>query len=224
MSEESRTTHPPASVPTRPSLLARLKDWEDDTSWREFAEIYTPLIRGFILKSGVSEAEAQDVAQDVLVSVAKQMPEFRYDPAKGSFKSWLFNQTRWRLVDHFRRQQRRVLLVDDPPNDDSGTGTSPLNRVPDPADEGLAKIWESEWEQHRLAQALRRVKEAASPRQFQMFHLFAVQGWAMAEVCRTLGANRAQVYMAKMRLSRMLKRELTELDADSGTRRPVRHS
>src|SRR5262245_13742140 len=95
---------------TRLSLLTRLKNWDDSEGWREFFDTYGKPIYRFAIKSGLSDAESQDVVQETLLAVAKQMPGFRYDPSKGSFRRWLFNQTRWRIADAFRKRQRTVLV------------------------------------------------------------------------------------------------------------------
>ena len=65
-------------LPTRQSLLSRLKDWDDQDSWRDFFELYWRLIFDVARKSGLSETDAQDVVQETIMAVAKQMPEFRY--------------------------------------------------------------------------------------------------------------------------------------------------
>ena len=72
-------------IPTRHSLISRLKDWDDQESWKEFFDTYWKLLYSVALKSGLSDAEAQDVVQDTIVAVAKKMPEFHFDPALGSF-------------------------------------------------------------------------------------------------------------------------------------------
>src|SRR5437588_7769006 len=76
-------------IPTRRTLLSRLKQWDDHESWQDFFNTYWKLIYGVAIRAGLGEPEAQDVVQDTVVSVAKQMPNFKYDPALGSFKSWL---------------------------------------------------------------------------------------------------------------------------------------
>src|SRR5256885_17130220 len=75
--------------PTRQSLLSRLKDLGDQQSWRDFFDTYWKLIYSAALQAGLTDAEAQDVVQDTVLSVAKKMPDFTYDPAVGSFKRWL---------------------------------------------------------------------------------------------------------------------------------------
>ena len=196
---------------TRRSLLTRLKNWGDSEGWREFFDTYGKLIYRFAMKAGLSDAESQDVVQETLLVVAKQMPGFHYDPAKGSFRRWLFNQTRWRIADAFRRRQRADLVQR--ASDDSSTGTAEMERVPDASAEKLEAAWDSEWRENQLARALERVKAKVSERQYQMFHLFTVQGWSMEEIIRTLKVNRAQVYMAKMRVSKLVKAELAALEA-----------
>jgi hypothetical protein len=94
-------------LPTRQSLLNRLRDWQDQESWAVFFEIYWRLIYGFAVKSGLSDAEAQDVVQETVVSVAKRMKDFKYDPAVGSFKSWLLLITRRRIADFHRSRMRQ---------------------------------------------------------------------------------------------------------------------
>src|SRR4030095_14129016 len=91
---------------TRASLLARLRESEDQTAWGEFFEIYWPFLFSVSRRSGLSDADAQDVAQDVLRMVAQQMPEFRYDPARGSFKAGLLTWTRARIARHWRRGEK----------------------------------------------------------------------------------------------------------------------
>jgi len=211
MAEKTTTSASDTFTGTRRSLLTRLKNWDDSAGWREFFDTYGKLIYRFAMKAGLSDAESQDVVQETLLTVAKQMPGFRYEPTKGSFRRWLFNQTRWRIADAFRKRQRADLLRAVP--DDEATGTSEMERVPDASEEKLAATWDSEWRENQLARALERVKAKVSERQYQMFHLFAVQGWSMAEIIRTLKVNRAQVYMAKMRVSKLVKAEMAALDA-----------
>jgi hypothetical protein len=76
-------------LPTRRSLLARLRDWEDQASWREFFNTYWKFIYSLAIRSGLSDQEAEDVVQETVLSVAKKMPEFVYDSERCSFKGWL---------------------------------------------------------------------------------------------------------------------------------------
>src|ERR1051326_2383015 len=96
------------SIETRETLLQRLKGIDDHASWKDFFDSYWRLIYGVAVKAGLSEDEAQDVVQDTVVTVAKNIPQFRYDPTKCAFKTWLLNLTRWRIVDQLRRRKSRL--------------------------------------------------------------------------------------------------------------------
>src|SRR5271163_4724755 len=91
---------------TRLSLLVRLCDARDDGAWSEFVEIYAPLVYGFACKHGLQDADAADLTQDVLRSVAGAMDRFRYEPGRASFRGWLFTVVRNRLRNFHRGRQR----------------------------------------------------------------------------------------------------------------------
>ena len=95
---------PDEFIPTRASLLGRLKDWEDQTSWREFFDTYWRLIYGVARKAGLTDSEGQDVVQETMIAVAKKMPGFTYAPKVDSFKGWLLTVTQWKIADQFRKR------------------------------------------------------------------------------------------------------------------------
>src|SRR5689334_14113431 len=121
-------THDPPSgddnLATRASLLGRLKNWDDAQSWEEFTQTYSRLIRVIALKAGLTESEAKDVEQETLLCVAKTIHEFESNPARGTFKSWLLNLTRWRIADQFRR--RSPAAESAPRSDATATGTATI--------------------------------------------------------------------------------------------------
>ena len=91
-------------IPTRSSLLKRLKNWEDQDSWQEFFNTYGKLIFAVAIKAGLTEAEAQDVVQETMLVAARKLPGFDYDPVKGSFKSWLMLVTRRRIDKQLKKR------------------------------------------------------------------------------------------------------------------------
>src|SRR5208282_3549195 len=93
-------------IPTRYTLLSRLDDRGDQDSWKDFFDTYWRLIYSFAMKSGLSEAEAQDVVQETIISVAKSIHKFKPNRELGSFKGWLRNLTRWRIADQLRKRTR----------------------------------------------------------------------------------------------------------------------
>src|SRR4051794_39817154 len=91
-------------LPTRVSLLDRLRNHGDDASWRDFFETYWRLIYSFAKRAGLSDEDAQEVVQETVISVAGTMPKFQYDRARCSFKGWLRHLTQKRVVDQIRKR------------------------------------------------------------------------------------------------------------------------
>src|SRR5439155_7279392 len=91
-------------IPTRASLLERLKDLGDRASWDDFYQTYRELIYSVARKAGLKETEAEEVVQDTLIAVARKIPEFHYDPSVDSFKGWLLTVTRWRILDQLEKR------------------------------------------------------------------------------------------------------------------------
>ena len=200
---------PEDSLQTRASLLSRLKNWEDADSWQDFANTYERLIYATALRSGLTHSEAKDVLQEVLVSVAKTIDEFKSDPARGSFKSWLLNLTRWRITDQVRKRPYLPPNADKPkPPDDTPT----VERIPDDSNDVLAGIWESEWRQSLLEAAVARLRRRTKPKQFQIFELFALRHWSVSKVAEELGVSLGQVYLVNHRLRKVLRQEIVALE------------
>jgi RNA polymerase sigma factor (sigma-70 family) len=202
---------PDEFIPTRPSLLHRLKNWENRDDWKTFFETYWRLIFSVALKSGLTEDEAEDVVQETIVSVARQMPGFQYDQS-GSFKAWLLQITRRRISDQLRRRPP----LREPPTEES-TRTNLLERLPAPEPK-VEDVWEEEWQKNLLEAAIAKVKGEIKPRQFQIFDLAVIKQWPAAEVARGLNVSAAQVYLTKHRVSRLIRDTARRLERDAARR------
>jgi RNA polymerase sigma factor (sigma-70 family) len=195
-------------LPTRQTLLSRLKNWDDQKSWREFFNLYWRLIYGVARQAGLSDAESQDVVQETIITVAKQMPEFRYDKAKGSFKSWLRKTAHWRIQDQFRRRQRDQRLTAASSDGDPAAAQPEATIDHDP----FEAIWEEEWRQNLVDVAIDRVKKQVEPREFQVFDLCTNKQWPPARVARALHLFRPQVYYLNKKVTRLIEREASRLN------------
>lgn len=222
-------------IPTRASLLQRLKNPDDRETWDEFHRTYRGLIHGVARRAGLNETEADEVVQDTLIAVARKMPGFSYDPAKDSFKGWLLQVTRWRIADQFRKRpvvgsepsstaftDTRAATVPAARPDLAGhvsrggegdaTRTATIERIPDPAGSTLTAIWDEEWEKHLLNTALVRIKRQVNPAHYEIYYLRVILGKPVAEVKRALGVNVGQIYLAKHRVGALLKQEMRRLE------------
>ena len=199
-------------IPTRYSLLSRLEHWDDGESWKDFFDTYWRLIYCVALNSGLSEAEAQDVVQETIICVAKEIHKFERDRARGSFKGWLRNITRWRIGDQLRK--RLPSQAGQSQSDDKEAPGPVLEEIADSSAPSLEAIWEKEWQENLLDAATDRVKGRVKEEQFQMFDLYVVKKWPVAKVASTLGVNVGQVYLAKHRVGRLIKKEVQHLEKE----------
>jgi len=202
-------TDPTELIPTRATLLARLKDSNDHASWKEFCGVYRKLIYSTALKAGLTETEAEDVAQETLAGVARHMSEFQYDRKIGSFKAWLLRLTRWRITDQLRKRQNSLRLVHRARADTTRTSTA--DQIADPNAFDPSSFWDAEWERNLMEAAIERVRQRADPTHYQIFDLYVLQQWPVKKIARLLGINAGQIYLTKHRISVVIRKELAHL-------------
>jgi RNA polymerase sigma-70 factor (ECF subfamily) len=179
------------SSATQPLLLARLADSQDPTAWAEFMDRYADFIRRFCHLRGLGDADTEDTLQDVLLSLTKAMPGFRYDPAKGKFRSYLKTV----VVNAISRK-----LIQNPRH----ACLSAVGSTITPADESEEAQWEAEWRQYHLRRALRLIDAEFSHTDRQAFERNALRGEAAQQVAKALGISVDSVYQAKSRISHRL--------------------
>src|SRR5437764_1877721 len=142
--------------PTRASLLLRLRDPRDEEAWAQFVDQYTPVVYGYARKQGMQDADAADLAQDVLAAVAASVGRLEYDPQRGAFRNWLFTVVRRKLSNWRKARKHRP----------QGTGDTRTHQLLEqsPAPDAAEADWDAEWEQRLFAwacaQARREVTEA----------------------------------------------------------------
>jgi RNA polymerase sigma-70 factor (ECF subfamily) len=187
-----------------------LEDRDDQDSWKDFFDTYWRLIYSVALKSGLTEAEAQDVVQETIISVARDIQKFKRDRTLGSFKGWLRNIIRWRIADQLRKRTRASW------GDASQTGAElpppDMAEIPDPAGRDPESAWEEEWQAHLLKAALETIRHTVKEEHYQIFDLNVLQQWPARNVARALGVNVGLVYLVKYRLSALLKKEIRRLE------------
>jgi len=203
--------NPEELIPTRNSLLSRLKNRDDNESWQDFFNTYWKLVYGVAIKAGLTEEEAEEAVQETVITVARRIPEFKYDPTKCAFKTWLLNLTRWRIIDQIRKRKpdHAALRLH---RSDATARTATIERIADPASLDLDKVWEQEWEQHLVTAAIGKVKQRVSPEQYQMFDLCVYKQWPVKRIAKQLGVSRGSVYLARHRITGMLKQEVKAME------------
>jgi RNA polymerase sigma-70 factor (ECF subfamily) len=205
---------PADPLPTRATLLARVRNAGDSASWDEFYALYRRLVYRLARRSGLGHEEAEEVQQDVFVRVAQTIGEFEARPQPGSFRSWLMQLTRWRVLDKLREKGREPPRRESVPLPDASDRTRTIERLPDEAETEAA--WQEEWRSHLLEAGLARVAQKAKPAHFQVFELCTRQRWSALRVAKELRMNPGTVYIINHRLGKLLTAEVKRLEATLG--------
>lgn len=188
------------------TLLARLRGQVTDApAWEQFVRRYGPQVVEWCRRWGLQRADAEDVCQDVLLRVARQMRAFEYQKGK-SFRAWLKTLTRRALSDWFEAAGRPG----------RGTGHSSIQEVLDSVEarEDLLARVEAEFDLELLEVAAARVKSRVDSSTWEAFHLTAVEGLSGAQAAERIRLKVANVFVAKGRVQKMLKEELGTLEQD----------
>jgi RNA polymerase sigma-70 factor (ECF subfamily) len=193
---------------TSVTLLARLGGASADAAaWEEFLRRYGPQVLGWCRHWNLQDADAEDVAQDVLLRVSKQMRSFRYDPGR-SFRGWLKTVARAAWSDWLDARRRAVLGSGD-------TGVRHALESVEARDDLVVRL-EAEFDRELLDTAAAQVRLRVEPQTWDAFALTAIDGLSGAEAAAKLGMKVASVYVAKGRVQKMLQDEVRSLDVDEG--------
>ena len=193
---------------TRVTLLARIKDAGDSDAWSEFARLYGPVVYGFARKRGLQDADATDLVQDVLRSVARNAPKMEYDAKRGTFRGWLYTVTRNKIYNFLSANKNR------PRGGGESGNQERLDNLPGKEDEHQAE-WDLEYQRRLTAKAMERVRHEFQPNTWQAFWGTAVDGRAATEVGTELKMSAGAVYVAKSRVLARLREEVQSLMAEA---------
>ena len=185
---------------TRASLLLRLRDQQDSAAWREFVELYAPLVYGYARKQGLQDADAADLCQDVVRAVLGSIGRLDYNPANGSFRNWLFTIVRRKLSNWRAARVNRTPASGDP-------------RVlvlieQTPAVDAPEEEWEAEWQRRVFAWACTQVRAEVKEITWQAFWRTAIDGQPCNQVAGELGVGVGTVYNARSRVLSRLREQV----------------
>ena len=182
---------------TQPSLLSRVRDWSDQVAWTEFEAKYRSLIVRYCRRCGLQTSDAEDVRQLVMIKLAKSLPDFVYDAARGRFRDYLYSALRSAISDAMARPNRARETVF--PNGLDGVAT---------ASGEADNRWEEEWAAHHYRLAMDQVKRDFEPSSVDAFEKL-LAGGNVAAVATALALSEQAVHKAKQRIRNRL-RELIE--------------
>jgi RNA polymerase sigma factor (sigma-70 family) len=193
---------------TRPSLLVRLRDRQDQQSWEEFYAIYQPLVFRLARNRGFQDADASELAQEVFLSVASAIERWNPDPRRGSFRGWLFRIARNMMINWLDYRRRHP----------TGAGDSDALRLlaehPDPRDPGGedSAVFDREYRRQAFAWAAEEIRGEFHESTWQAFWLTSVENLSVPKAAEKLGISAGAVYIARSRVMARLRNKIETLE------------
>jgi RNA polymerase sigma-70 factor (ECF subfamily) len=193
---------------TRITLLNRIRDANDTSAWTEFVRLYGPVIYGFGRKRGLQDADATDLVQDVLRSVARNANKLEYDPKKGTFRGWLYTIARNKVFNFLSSNRNKAKGVGD------SAHLAQLEQLPETADD-QEQEWELEYQRQIAAKAMTLIRSEFHTKTWKAFEGTAVEDRSAEEVGAELEMSVGAVYVAKSRVLARLRKEVQKMIAES---------
>lgn len=188
---------------TRESLILRLENPGDVLAWEEFVAIYRPVIYRLGLARGLQPADAEDLAQQVLVSVAEKISDWEFDPQRAKFRTWLARMVRNASINMLTRHRH-----------DRGTGGTTamllINGRP-AADAQDSEIFELETKRELYRRGIDEIRDEFQSVTWEAFWLTAVEGLSAAEAAKQVGRSIGAVYVARSRIMTRLQQKIEAL-------------
>jgi RNA polymerase sigma-70 factor (ECF subfamily) len=186
------------------SLLDRLRFQPDKESWQRLVDVYTPLIHAWLRRHGVAASDADDLTQEVMTVVVREMPNFRHDQKPGAFRNWLRTIAANRLRTLWRSRRTRPIA----------TGGSDflkmLDELEDP-DSEMSRLWDQQHDQHVARRLMELVKPQFEPATWQAFRRVVLDGVKAAVAAAELNISVNAVLLAKSRVLSRLRQEMQGL-------------
>lgn len=190
---------------TRASLLIRVRDPADQAAWHEFVEIYRPVILRLARQKGMQDADAEDVAQQVLVAIAKAVEQREHDPKRAKFRTWLHRVAHNAILNALTRGRP-----------DRGSGDSALLAVLNGQESQAgpdSDLLRLEYRREVFRWAARQVRQEFQQATWDAFWLTAVEGQLVEAVAHELGKNPGAIYAARSRVMQRIQQKVTEYES-----------
>ena len=191
-------------------LLNRVRNPGDNESWQVFFDIYQPFIYHYAIRAGLSHDDASEVAQQTLIEVSKQMPDFAYRRKTGSFRGWLRKLIRWRIADFFKLRRQEFVPLDSVLDGEDDSGDEARAKTPSLSSE-TDRSAETEWKQFIFEIALDKVRQKLRVTPRQVLDRVVVNQEGVAQVAESLHLEPKQASVIKSRVVATLRNEVQRL-------------
>lgn len=191
---------------TKQTLIMRAKNQDDHSAWNEFVTYYQPFIMVILNYTGIKPGDREDLCQNILIKLWKNLQKFSYDPEKGKFRSWLKVIIRNCSIDFYRKKKKihdnEVRSLDNS-FDHAETSTQMT-------EEELDKIIDKEWRTHVTKLAMERVEKAFSGNAIEVFKL-VLEAVPTKEISKKLEIAESSVHKLRKRVEEKLVVEIRRI-------------
>ena len=201
--ESHRGLPPTGTDVTSLSLLERIKG-QDPAAWQRLVDLYKPLLLSWFRRYGVAGADADDLLQEVFLTVATNIADFRRQRPGDTFRGWLRVVARNQVRLHFRRQAHRAQAAG------GSMAQIRLQELPD-QDADDADAGDAQEASDLYGRALELIRSEFEDRTWRAFWLVTVESRAPDDVCRELGMAAGALRQAKYKVLRRLRAELGDV-------------
>ena len=185
---------------TRQTLIERLRDKYDEKSWQTFIDSYQRYIYVVIRGMAIKHEEAEDLVQEVLLQLWTKLPNFRYDPDKAMFRTWLCKVIKNRVLNFIKAQESQSKRID----------KASQQVFKEYTNHEMDQLMQKEWEVYITNLALERIRNSFPGQSIKVFEL-TLEGKSIADIAETLGLKENSVYKSKNRVKAKLINEISNL-------------
>ena len=185
---------------TRKTLLQRAQDTDNEQAWDEFVGYYEGFISIILHKMNLSRVDHDDLKQEILLKIWKNLSRFEVDEKRAKFRTWLSTLIRNRVLDHFRKKQRQPDMA-------------PLDETQLVSQPDLDAIIKKEWERHLTQVAMQNVKKLFSGSAMRAFEL-SLLGKDSEQISLELNIAKESVRTLKNRVKLRLVKEIQVLRSE----------
>ena len=200
----SRKSRNVADAPTSKSLLAKARDCSDQSAWRRLTELYEPLIQKWVRPHVAQRADAEDVVQEVLTTLVRELPRFDHNQRPGAFRAWLRTITLHRLRAYWEKRDARPAAAGGPELGEA------LDQLADPAS-ALSRSWDEEHDRYVTQTLLASIRLEFQPATWRGLRAPGQDGQSASEVAQELDLSVNAVLIAKSRVLKRLREKAAGL-------------
>ncbi len=182
------------------SLLNRLTDSADSETWDELVSLYRPLLEHWLNRYHVQPTDADDVIQEVLAVVIRELPKFRHNERTGAFRNWLRTILMNRLKAYWRTRDNRS---------QSPGGSEFVTQLGELADGNsyMSSLWNAEHDAYLVKRLSQAIRPRFDTKTWEAFERQVIGGQTASQVATDLGLSLSSVYAAKSRVLHALRQE-----------------